>query len=291
MEAALLELIQGLFGAETRIQTMSGGRSGAQLWEVNQNYVVRRAGARGQGSADMAREQACLAIAADQGLAPSLIYAQNGITVMQKVEGSPIGRLTPRQSDPLGRLAGLLRKLHSGPAFPEGPKLPEMMADLQTNLPDLPAILAERVGACWPRLEALGRPAPCHLDLNPSNILATPERIYLVDWEVACQNEPYLDLAQLGVWVCRDQAEREYLLESYLGHSPGREHLERMQLARVLALCFYASAFHLVARMQARAWVDQGPDLDRLYGQMARTGQPFQPEEMAHALMLELEQA
>lgn len=291
MNSQAEEVMRRLLGAATEARPMAGGRSGASLWLVDNRYVLRQSAPQGLLPVEWTRQQKCLELASQRGLAPPILYARDGISVMEWVEGSPIGRPTPREGDPLGRLAALLRHLHTGPAFPEGPSLAEMFADLRRNLPDLPEVLGERMAECAPRLEALGSPAPCHLDLNSSNILASPSRIYLVDWELACQNEPYLDLAQLGVWVCRDQAERETLLERYLERAPGPLELERMRLARVLALCFYASAFHLVARMQDRAWVKQGPDLDGIFAEMADTGQRFRPEAMAHALMLELENA
>ncbi|MCW5872447.1 MAG: hypothetical protein KIS61_34670, partial [Candidatus Eremiobacteraeota bacterium] len=109
------------------------------------------------------------------------------------------------------------------------------------------------------------------------------------DWELAAQNEPFLDLAQLGIWICRNRGEREELLHKYLQQAPEPIQNRRMQLARLQALSFYASAFHLVTRLQGRQLIQAGADLDDLFAEMARSGQPFTPEAMALALVQELQ--
>ena len=295
----VLQRIEQTLGSEVTFAPMTQGRSGASLWSVQrgeQSFVVRRAGPHSRQPGRLAREEKCLRLAADRGLAPPLVHAQDGITVMESVPGSPIGRPTPRQSDPLGRLAATLRHLHSGPEFPPGPRLLEMFwevqgALLQAQAAPLPARLGDCLESTTPRLDSFGGGAPCHLDLNPSNILATPDSLYLVDWELAGQNEPFLDLAQVGIWVCRDEPEREQLLARYLERPPNAQDRERIELARLQALSFYAAAFHLVTHMQGRSPLTEGPDMNQIFAEMARTGQTFAPEEMAQALLLELQMA
>jgi thiamine kinase-like enzyme len=88
--------------------------------------------------------------------------------------------------------------------------------------------------------------APCHRDLNPNNILDTPERAYFVDWEAAGQGDPFLDLAQLGVFAFPARVQREALLASYLGRPATAEEKARTIIARVRALAAYALAFSFI---------------------------------------------
>jgi hypothetical protein len=102
-------------------------------------------------------------------------------------------------------------------------------------------------------------------------------------------NDPFLDLAQLSVWICRDAAERDSLLERYLQRSPTGEERERARHTRVLALAFYAAAFHLVSAF-ARVAVTPSPvRLDELFTRLA-FGR-LVPNEMAAALVNEMRSA
>ena len=287
MNDTIQKIVKETLGDQLEVTPLGGGRSGASLWLAERDghrYVIRQAGPNRSD-----REETCMRLASARGLAPRLLEAREDITVMEWSAGESLHRGTPRDTDPLGRLASTLRHLHGGPAFPQGPTMLTMYRDLESHLENLPAVLGHTLEVTTPALAELSQPAPCHLDLNPSNILATPDRIHLVDWELAAQNEPYLDLAQLGVWVCRDSLEREELLAKYLQAAPTAQQKRRMHLARLQALSFYAAAFHLVTHMQGRLPIQQGADLDGVFQDMARTRQPFQPEVMAHALLLELQ--
>lgn len=108
--------------------------------------------------------------------------------------------------------------------------------------------------------------------------------------KVAGMSDPFLDLGQLGVWVCRDANERAHLLASYLERAPGPDEVTRAGRCRVLALGFYAAAFHLVSLFTGRTVVptDEDNALEAVFARMARTGQPFAAEEMAAAMVAEM---
>src|SRR4051812_14331293 len=100
--------ITDALGAVDSITKLAGGASGARLWTVEQAgkaYVVRQM-APGQKDASKAeRELACMRVAAAAGIGPRVIAGRDGIVIMEKLPGAPIGRGTPRDTDPLGRLA------------------------------------------------------------------------------------------------------------------------------------------------------------------------------------------
>lgn len=296
--AAAIRAAFGEAGAGVSLEPLAGGRSGAQLYTFRvggADYVIRRAGMAVEGAADRARrELACMSIAAARGVAPAIVYADpaQAIVIMARIAGTSINRGTPRDGDPLGRLAATLRTLHGGPAFPAGPSAVEMVRGLDMAVrargaPPLPPAIVRTIEAVAPLVAAGAPPAPCHRDLNPMNILATDDRVYLVDWEVAGPSDPFLDLAQLGVWVCRDAAERDALLASYLERAPTAAELRRAQLARVLALALYSTAFCMVSAFAGRPVGPPAGTLDDLFARMVRDGRPFAPDEMAAALIAE----
>ncbi|HET9987456.1 MAG TPA: phosphotransferase [Kofleriaceae bacterium] len=277
------------FGTCGDVTPMAGGKSGALLFVTQhdgQAYVVRKIGERGRAKAD--RELACMKIAADAGIGARVVFGEGGIVIMDKLPGAPITRGTSREGDPLGRLAATLRTLHAAPRFPDGPQLGQMFAALASNLP-LPEVLPRAVAAAEHDLAADPVLVPCHRDLNPTNILATPERIHLIDWEQAGNSDPLFDLAQLGIWVCRDDSERAHLLASYLGRAPIPAEQRRAVLNRILALAFYGAAFCVVSAVQGKPPAAGTATLEDIFATMAATGQPFEPDHMAGAMVRQLE--
>lgn len=91
------------------------------------------------------------------------------------------------------------------------------------------------------------RSAPRENDLNPGSILETPDRAYLIDWEVAGWGDPFVDLAQLGVFGLARDGAREELLACYLGREPDVLERAHATLARVIALGAYAVSFTAMA--------------------------------------------
>jgi aminoglycoside phosphotransferase (APT) family kinase protein len=240
---------------DVALEPMTGGNSGARLFAFavdGRRYVARKT-----ATTDLAdpgkfkRELACIAIASDLGVAPALIHgdAATGVTILARIDGSPVSRDSPRDGDLLGRLARTLRTLHGGPRFPASPSFAMRFAGFAALGLQLPAAVVDTVAATAPLVEAPELSVSSHRDINPTNILATPGRIYLIDWELAGLADPFYDLGQLGVWVCRDAAERALLIERYLGRAPDADERERIRRCRALALAFYASGMLLIARL------------------------------------------
>jgi aminoglycoside phosphotransferase len=252
----ILAAIDTAFGTrEVALEPMAGGSSGAELFSFavdGKRHVVRKTATTSPddpGKFD--RELACVAIASQLGIAPTLVHgdAATGVTILAWIDGSPVGRDSPRDGDLFGRLARTLRTLHAGPRFPSGPTFAARFAGFAALRLELPAAVVDAVAATTPLVEAPELAVSCHRDVNPTNILATPDRIYLIDWELAGLADPFFDLGELGVWVCRDVGERALLIEAYLGRAPDADERERIRRCRVLALAFYATGLLLIAKL------------------------------------------
>ncbi len=59
----------------------------------------------------------------------------------------------------------------------------------------------------------------CHNDLNPQNILWPEDKAILIDWEYACLNDKYFDIASIIVEFELKGKNREYFLENYFANS------------------------------------------------------------------------
>ncbi|MGC4047480.1 MAG: phosphotransferase [Armatimonas sp.] len=225
-----------------------GGKSGAQLYGFHigpEQYIVKCSDpARPFHTLRAEHEYACARAAAERGVAPAVYYTsvEQGISVIARVNGNPF-RGEPGQIE---RLTTALQKLHSGPAFPAGQKLSTVLTSIQEqvrsqNEEGLPPFLFQTLSELVALLEKFPT-APCHHDLNPTNLLDTGEQVYFFDWDTACMSDPYIDLAQLGVFGLPPFVQ-QHILATYLGHAPTEIEQAHYQIAHLVALGFYSAAF------------------------------------------------
>ena len=70
---------------------------------------------------------------------------------------------------------------------------------------------------------------PCHCDYQPTNLVVSGEKLYVLDWEFAGMNDPFYDIACYGN-AGFDKALS--LLEAYVGHQPTPRELQRLYFHR-----------------------------------------------------------
>jgi aminoglycoside phosphotransferase (APT) family kinase protein len=274
------------------VRLLKGGLSGATIYAANaggRDVVVRR------GHQPLAaREIGCMRIAAAQGVAPELFYSDDtaGISVMAYVQHDR----QERGPDFTARVASTLRKLHAGPAFPlesTGLRTVQWVDELiqQSFGQGLPAELLATVTEVAGKLAPWAAIAPCHVDLNPANILETPDRVYFVDWEIAGQGDPFLDLGELGVFAFPTPEARAALLSAYLEREPNEQERHRAILTRVLALGLYTGSFTMItAHMTGspRLTAEALP-MDEMRAALANRAQGFSPAMVAASLYAEMQ--
>src|SRR5262249_9810498 len=111
--------------------------------------------------------------------------------------------------DTLGRM---LRRVHDLPLAPDPDARPprELVAGVWAELAELP--VPGFVGDAARRMIAEDPPARdrapvlSHNDVNPTNLVYDGDRVMLLDWDVAGENDPYYDLAAIAVFLRMDDA-------------------------------------------------------------------------------------
>jgi hypothetical protein len=196
--------------------------------------------------------------AADAGLAPRIQYAstEDRISITDFVEAVPLPA-----SDALVQIPAALRTLHALPPFPgapfnttctfllnKGPALDGFLQKFQASnvLPknETEEFLAryQQVAAVYSRLDS--DMAPGHNDLfKPDNMLFDGNRLWLVDWEAAFQNDRYADLAVVANMIVTSEPEERVYLQEYFGEPPGEYRRARFYLMKQVAHMFYAIVF------------------------------------------------
>ncbi|MFM1960896.1 MAG: hypothetical protein RL588_2413 [Pseudomonadota bacterium] len=194
-------------------------------------------------------QHACLEAAARAGVAPRLSSCDpgTGVLVMDFIRSRP---LSSHPGGPLGlasHLGRLIRKLQSGPRFPNavnfGERLAGMMAVVRGASHFQDDLLApwiqglEDLCAAYPW--GASAPVAAHCDPNPRNLLFDGERLWLVDWETACATDAMVDLAILTLETVIGPEAETALLEAWLGQAPGQGERDRLALMKPLVRLYY----------------------------------------------------
>jgi thiamine kinase-like enzyme len=144
----------------------------------------------------------------------------------------------------VARAGHAFRRLHSSAAsfatefklFPMIDEYKALLASKGAVLPDGYEDVQRRAERVRAKLEAApGQRLPCHCDPLCENFLDTGERMFIIDYEYAGNNDPMWDLGDLSVEGGFAPAQDEALLHAYFdGEPPPRE---RGRMVAYKALC------------------------------------------------------
>ena len=96
---------------------------------------------------------------------------------------------------------------------------------------------------------------PCHCDYQPTNLVISGDKLYVLDWEFAGMNDPFYDIACYGN-AGFDKALA--LLETYVGHKPTEEELKRLYFHRA----FQCLQWYNVAIFKDRVGLSKDLNMD-----------------------------
>ena len=257
---AVLRACQSAFGVVEikSVERITRGASGAGIFKITVggvDYLLRIEGPPDE-LRDPVRQYACLKIAAKNGIAPRLIYADaaSGVAITDFITAEPTsaGR---SKAELLQMLVKAVRGLHTTPLFPglidylDGVSLLIRRCQETGILPkkgieEHLKFYGELVAA-YPR-EKLDL-VSSHNDLNPGNVLFQKDRAWIVDWESAFAADRYVDLASITNFFTTTEDEKELVLQSYFGVALNDFHRARFFLMQQANRIFYAMVMLIFA--------------------------------------------
>ena len=239
--------LDGAFGVgrASSIQVVPGGASGAPTYRVETDaglHLLRIETMR--GPLVNPHHYDCMQIAAEAGVAPPIRFvdATAGAVVLPFVGQRPI---TDHPGGPAGvatDMADLLLRLHATPTFPPRGDHLENLGRLLDHLTASGRVapgLLDRHREAFEQIRAAYPWHPetfvsAHNDPNQFNVLYDGDRLWLIDWETASRNDPFLDLATACTHVAPTDELRDLVLRTWLGHEP--DDRDRAKLALMGAL-------------------------------------------------------
>lgn len=207
---------------------------------------------------DPHRHYACLAAAAEAGLAPPLRFAdpEAGVAIMDFIAERPRGDYpggAPAMTLALGRMTARLQAM---PAFPHTgdflDSLDGVIAAMRaTGVLDEAAArdhfaAYHAIRDAYPRLPAAELVAS-HNDMNPNNVLYDGERLWLVDWETACANDPLMDPAVVANFFGLQGEAADALLTTVFGEADGTRRARFLMMRQVCNMFHATMMLFLVA--------------------------------------------
>jgi len=181
--------------------------------------------------------------AAKAGLAPNVILANDRMYFTEFVEGTVWGRDCFDKEGNIEQLAVALKRVHSLPltgrsfdATVAAKRYVERVSGLSSNV----------IEQCTAIIS--GRRLPhnlccCHNDLVAENLVTTPDLMFL-DWEYACDNDPFFDLATIVEHHQLSESQVRVILDVYF-EGDGlrwRENLEKHRKLYLALLCLWMAS-------------------------------------------------
>ena len=136
-------------------------------------------------------------------------YNKMSVAALKRIHGSD---LKFRDYNAFGRL-----DTYQGYCLEMGFTFPQEYLDLRNKLDSL-----------RPTIDSVPK-VPCHCDYQPTNLVISGDKLYVLDWEFAGMNDPFYDIACYGN-MGFDKALS--LLEAYVGHKPTKDELQRLYFHR-----------------------------------------------------------
>ena len=200
------------------------------------------------------------------GLSPEVIHYEPGILVLGWIEGRSLSAADVSVPGMLERVVPLIRACHRDiPRHLRGPSLVfwvfhvirDYAATLREgqsrHLPLLPDLLAQAE-----KLESATGPVDLvygHNDLLPANIMLSPDRLWLIDWDYAGWNSPLFDLGGLAANCGLTPAQELWLLEAYFDR-PATPDLLRRYHAMKAAAALREALWSMVSELHSDLPVD-----------------------------------
>jgi hypothetical protein len=263
---AALRCVLGSVPVEA-VTPLTGGVTTASVFRIDAGgraYVLRIEGT--PSPMRNPHQYQSMRLASDAGIAPRLHYVDEDSRVAvidyiapQPLDSFPGGLLARAQA-----LGAMLRDLRMTPIFPYYADYPDVVARLWAHVcrtglfaPGVLDPVNERLAEIretyvWDRANSVS----CHNDPVPGNILFDGRRLWLIDWEGGCRNDPLIDVSIVMDHLARTSELEEALLQAWLGRTPDEALRARLSLARALTRLYYAGVMFSASALAPRTAAD-----------------------------------
>ena len=252
------------------ITAMTGGATTASVYRVEvgqRRYLLRIEGE--PSPLRNPHQYVSMRIATEAGIAPAIRYLDEAarIVVIDFIEHQPL------KTYPAGR-PHWRRRWESCSRGCRPPRSSPITSTMATSsraclrmcggpvcLPPVCLMRMWNVSNCSgkPTTQARLPLVSSHNDPTPNNILFDGERLWLIDWEFACRNDPLVDAAIVLNQFAHSRELEDVLLTAWFGRAPTRRFLPGWRRsARSPAFFMRASC---LARSAAASWAKDDTDL------------------------------
>jgi hypothetical protein len=252
------------------VTVMTGGVTTASVYRVEvgeRRYLLRIEGE--PSPLRNPHQYISMRIATEAGIAPQIHYIDEAarIVVIDFVEHQPL-KTYPGGPCALAQALGeLFSRVQATPVFPYYVNYADIVARLFAHVRRTGLFAAGLLDAHVERLElirksydaGLTRLVSSHNDPVPGNILFDGERLWLIDWESACRNDPLVDAAIVLDHFARSEELEDVLLKAWFGGAPDEALRARLAPIRALTRLYYAGV--MLSASAAASWDKDGTDL------------------------------
>jgi hypothetical protein len=252
------------------ITPISGGATSASVSRVEaggRRYLLRMEGE--PSPLRNPHQYVSMRIATEAGIAPAIRYLDEAarIVVIDFIERQPL-KTYPGGPRALAQALGeLFSRMQATAVFPYYVNYADIVARLFGHVRRTGLFAAGVLDPHVERLEqirkaydaGLTRLVSSHNDPVPGNILFDGERLWLIDWESACRNDPLVDAAIVLDQFGRSRELEDVLLKAWFGRANDEGLRARLAPVRALTHLFYAGV--MLSASAASSWVTDDTDL------------------------------
>lgn len=251
------------------IVLLTGGLSTARVYKIavnDQYYVLKSA-----DPAELIQDHSCMEVAAIAGLAPPIHYINriSGITITGYIQDRPLQNAFKSRDLLLMELTKTIRVIHELPLFSKESGLLDTVDGLVNEFKASQMLSGDAFDACFAYYEVIKTHYPwndndkvsSHNDLNPNNMVFDGEKIWIIDWDAAFNNDRYVDLAITANFFAVTEGEEHMLLETYFGNDLKEYNKARFFIMRQICLIVYAMLMFRLANASVRSGAIHDPDL------------------------------
>ena len=252
------------------VTAMAGGATTASVYRVEvgeRRYLLRIEGE--PSPLRNPHQYVSMRIATEAGIAPEIRYLDEAarIVVIDFIEQQPLKSFPGGPRALAQALGELFSRVQATPVFPYYVNYGDFVARLFAHVRRTGLFGAGVLDAHVERLERLRetydagatRLVSSHNDPTPNNILFDGERLWLIDWESACRNDPLFDTAIVLDQFGRSQELEDVLLKAWFGRAPDEALQARLAPVRALTHLFYAGV--MLSASAAASWAKDDTDL------------------------------